>query len=82
MKLIVSIKAPKLSMAFKPPIARDYINADIYEGVYEVEPSAFNDIILPTENKVLVEDVTVSKIYYAEVTNPAMGSTVYIAEHI
>lgn len=81
MKLTVTFKQPKLVVTFKPPIVRDYVGFDIYDGDYTVEPSAHVDVVLPTKNKALLDDVTVNKIYYAEVSNPAQGNTVFIAEH-
>ncbi len=82
MKLTVVFKQPKLTVCFKPPIVRDYIGFDIYDGEYVVEPSARSDIVLETKNKALLDDVTVNKIYYAETSNPANGKTVYIASHV
>ena len=80
-KLSVSFTPPSMKVTFKNPIARDYINFDPYQGDYEVDPSAHEAIILPTRNKALLDDVTVNKIYYAEVSNLADGMTAYIADH-
>lgn len=52
-----------------------------YDGPYIVEPSAHNPIILETNGKAMADDVTVNKIYYAEVSNLADGMTAYIADH-
>ena len=40
------------------------VSSEIYEGPYEVTPSAHNDIILATNNKTMDDDVTVFKIPY------------------
>lgn len=52
-----------------------------YDGPYVVEPSAHGAIILETSGKAMADDVTVNKIYYAEVSNLADGMTAYIADH-
>lgn len=80
-KMSVNFSQPLLKVAFKNPIARDYIGFEPYQGDYEVDPSAHEAIILPTRNKALLDDVTVNKIYYAEVSNLADGMTAYIADH-
>ena len=52
-----------------------------YDGPYVVDPSAHNEIVLQTSGYVMGSDVTVNKIYYAEVSNLANGMTAYIADH-
>ena len=52
-----------------------------YAGPYEVDPSAHEDITLATRNLAMRDDITVNKIYYAEVSNLSNGVTAYIAEH-
>ena len=49
----------------------------IYEGDYIVNPKAFEDIILKTSNKKLIDDITVLEIPYYETSNVS-GYTVYI----
>lgn len=53
-----------------------------YSGAYEVEPSAHNEVVLETKNKAMDDNVTVRKIYAAEVSNPAGGNTYYIASSL
>lgn len=53
---------------------------DIYTGDYVVNPSAHNDIVLPTEERLMEADVTVKKILYAETSNIGGGVTVTIGE--
>lgn len=48
-----------------------------YTGSYEVTPRA-NEQTLATANKIMSNDVTVKEIPYAEVANPAGGTTVII----
>lgn len=50
-----------------------------YLGEYEVYPSASEEQILKTSNKVLKNDVVVHKINYIEIDNTSNGTTVYIA---
>lgn len=49
-----------------------------YEGEYTVTPSTEEEITLATAQKVLLADVKVNKIPYAEVTNIKGGKTVTI----
>ena len=48
-----------------------------YTGSYEVTPRA-NEQKLHTASKIMMDDVTIKEIPYAEVTNPAGGTTVII----
>lgn len=52
-----------------------------YSGPYTVDPSTHGDIVLETAGYAMSDDITVNKIYYAEVSNPADGVTAYIADH-
>ena len=52
-----------------------------YDGPYVVDPSAHGEIVLHKDGKAMANNVTVNKIYYAEVSNPADGMTAYIADH-
>ena len=42
---------------------------------------AFEPVVLPTKNKLLADDVTVTKVPYYEVSNET-GTTVYIASEV
>lgn len=55
----------------------DYAN-EPYIGNYSVTPQ-ITDQALPTKDKVLVEDIRISAIPYAEVSNVSNGITVTIA---
>ena len=48
-----------------------------YTGSYEVDPLKTAQV-LPTKDKLMVDDLTVQGIYYYEVTNDTGGSTVTI----
>lgn len=48
-----------------------------YEGDYSVTPKV-SEIVLPTKNKSMTDDVTVFQIPYHEVENPSGGLTVTI----
>lgn len=56
--------------------------APIYEGDYEVLPLAFEETVLPTKDKKLIEDIVVKEIPYYETSNTSGGNTVYIAGHV
>lgn len=49
-----------------------------YHGDYEVTP-AINEQSLATKDKRMLDDVVIKEIPYAEVTNPAGGTTIIIA---
>lgn len=51
---------------------------ETYNDSYEVTPSASEDIILNTNNKIMEKDITVFKIPYYQTSNTD-GVTVYIA---
>ena len=52
-------------------------DGDPYEGEYVVTPKV-NEQTLPTKQKVMLDDMTVLAIPYAEVTNNSNGKTVTI----
>ena len=56
-------------------------DANPYTGDYAVTPSVGGSI-MPTKDKYMTQDVTVKPIPYYNVSNPAGGSTVYIAKEI
>lgn len=58
------------------------VSGDDYTGEYEVTPIADGDILLPTKDKFLIDDVRVHEIPYYEVSNPSGGETVYIANEV
>lgn len=55
---------------------------DIYDGDYIVVPKAHSEQILETAQKLVLEDITVTKIPYHETSNLFDGKTVFIAEDI
>ena len=59
-----------------------YLNGgDIYDGPYQVTPKADVAQTLHTINKTMINNVTVYKVPYYEVSN-LTGKTVYIAEEV
>ena len=50
----------------------------LYDGPYQATPSPEEDIVLETEGKRMTQQVTLLKIPYAEVNNPAGGKTITI----
>ena len=53
-----------------------------YEGMYTITPSSTDEQVLPTEYRVLKDDIVVQKIPYYETTNIQNGLTAYIAEEV
>ena len=51
-----------------------------YDGDYIVVPSVWQEQSIPTKNKKLIDNVTVTKVPYAEVSNEAGGKTITIGE--
>lgn len=54
------------------------ISPDIYDEEYEVTPEVYNEVVLNTMNKLLVQNVTVHKVPYYETTNESGGYTAII----
>lgn len=55
----------------------DYVYP-VYTGDTVVIPRAFESQVLPTQNKTVTDDITVTEIPYTEVSNLAGGLTVSI----
>lgn len=55
----------------------EYVGGEAYNGEYTVTPRVEAQT-LPTKEKVMLEDVTIRAIPYAEVTNNSNGKTVTI----
>lgn len=55
-------------------------NIEIYEGTYEVVPNVFDNLILETKDKRMIDNVTVTQIPFSRVSNTSGGSTVTIGE--
>lgn len=49
-----------------------------YEGEYTVVPILYNDQVLPTQKRLMMEDLTVKAIPIVQTTNPHGGQTVVI----
>lgn len=56
-------------------------NVHLYDGVTEVVPN-FIGTVLPTANKLVTEDITVSPIQVSRTSNSSGGTTVYIGGNI
>lgn len=56
-----------------------FISGEEYSGSYEVKPKVEQQI-LPTKNKLLIDDMTIKGIEIHRVKNPNGGTTVYIAK--
>lgn len=53
---------------------------EIYSGATYVIPSTEDNIVLETQYKKVLSDITVKKIFYAEVSNESGGYTATIGE--
>ena len=58
-----------------------YMGGDPYEGPYDVTPKVTAQT-LPTAKKLMRDDVSVRAIPYFDVSNPAGGNTIYIANEV
>lgn len=54
---------------------------DTYTGDYIVIPTTAEQV-LSTQDKIMLDDVTITKVPYYETSNPSGGKTVYIASEI
>ena len=57
-------------------------DTEIYNGEYTVIPKAFEETVLQTRNKKMLNNVTVREVPYFETSNTSGGLTVYIAGQI
>lgn len=55
---------------------------ELYGGLYEVTPKAWEEQVLETEGKLMADDVTVFRVPYYETINLFDGKTAYIAEEV
>lgn len=75
LKMVLS--QPEIRMRIEPAKVV-YQGGEAYDGDYEVVPKAFEPVVLPTKNKLLADDVTVTKsptMRYP--TRPARRSTLH-----
>lgn len=77
----VKIGAPSFGVSTGLPVVREYVDAEVYDGEYEVTPQAHEEKILQTKNKRMTDDVTVMRVPYFETSN-IYGDTVYIASEV
>lgn len=68
--LTVSVNPQTLGVGFGNPVARDYSQADIYDGEYSVVPRARETQTLNTLGKLMLDNVTIAPIpsNYGEIT--------------
>lgn len=57
------------------------IGGELYKGDYTVIPK-IDQQVMPTKGKLLVKDVTIKAIPIFRTSNPAGGTTVYIANEV
>lgn len=77
-KLHIRINTDKTNISFPNTTIVNKVVEDPYEGSYTVVPKNY-DQVLPTKNKGMKHDVTVTEIPYFEVSN-AFGKTLIIGE--
>ena len=53
-----------------------------YKGDYDITPCRGADQVLKTNNKVMLDDVTIKEIPYSQVSNLAGGTTCYIGKEV
>lgn len=53
-----------------------------YKGDYTVIPNAHEQIVLKTKGRKMLDNITVKKISYFDVSNEFGGSTVYIGSEV
>lgn len=87
--IAVTVKTPEKDQTLSPAVAQDAQNvapalsiaitlpAPEYDGPYEVTP-AVDKQIMPTDQKLMTDDMTINAIPYYDVSNTSGGSTVYI----
>lgn len=59
----------------------EYVGGEPYDGDYIVTPRVAEQV-MPTKEKVMLEDVTIRGIPYYETSNLSGGNTVYIAKEV
>lgn len=67
-------KVSQMAKAIKEIGTQDFI---VYDGEYCIAPTA-EDQTLPTAQKIMIDDLVIEKIPYAEVTNASNGTTAII----
>ena len=70
--------SPVMAVELGRPV---YMGGEPYEGPYDVTPKVTAQT-LPTAKKLMRDDVSVRAIPYFDVSNPAGGNTVYIANEV
>ena len=70
--------SPAMTVELGRPV---YMGGEPYEGPYDVTPKVTAQT-LPTAKKLMREDVSVRAIPYFDVSNPAGGNTIYIANEV
>lgn len=70
--------SPSMEVELGRPV---YMGGEPYDGPYEVTPKVSAQT-LPTAKKLMLDDVSVRAIPYFDVSNPAGGNTIYIANEV
>jgi len=68
-----------LSIGLRTDDIDDFIRTHLYQGDYIVK-SSFEDTVLPTKNKYLMDDILIRKMNQSETSNASGGYTLYIGD--
>ena len=66
--------------SFTVNVGRTGGDIPVYSGSYTVIPKPEDEVVLPTANKLLSDNVTVGRVPFYEVTNQSGGKTFIIGE--
>ena len=58
------------------------VRHNTYTGPYDVDPKAWDETTLHTQDKLMLHDVNVNRIRYTQTTNPSGGLTCFIADEV
>lgn len=81
---IISIKVDRKQTVKIKAIDQVIIEGHVenYKGDYTVIPNAHEQIVLKTKERKMLDNITVKKIPYFDVSNEFGGSTVYIGSEV
>ena len=82
----ITLKLKESNQSFKPNCGEvhkvvEYIGGELYEGDYVVTPKVEGQVI-PTKDKVMVENMEIRPIPFFNVSNTSGGNTVYIGNEV
>lgn len=72
-----TVVAEEIEVEIDTAINAARVIGDVYDGAYTVAPS-FDEQLLETKDKVMIDDVTIEPILVSRTTNVSGGRTIYI----